>query len=1335
MFKVECPGCKAPYQVDERRIPSSGLKMRCPKCGTSFKVDAPSDAYRTGPSPVLGGPAPATEPAPERPRPSPAALKGTMLGIAPGAAPPRPQPLAQPQQRPPLPPQQRPPLPPRRGAPAAAPPPAKVEAPAPPPPAKVETRASDDPYGEVDLPAIGTVGPPRAAPDVDLPSPVAPKPAPAAPPAAPSIELELDLPSPAASVRPGAASPLVDLPAVPARESPSDLPAVVRPTTAQPAADLPDVPRRGPTARPSGGFGEIDLPSIAQSGVALPAVPGASQPSRASDPRNLAQGPGEIDLPSITGAELPDLAADLPVPGAPALPTVAAGLPTTSSAGLPVVGEAPLPSASTPSLPAALGSLPQDEPLALTDPLPRQPSHGPPAFGELELPEMGGPPSAPSGARSVLDDDAQFGELELPLVGSSKPPAGPASDGLSPLGAQATDGARAAVTAISESQRVVREAGGGTSYGEVNLDAGGSTDVPAASQPPAARTDAADDDMEFGAIPQEDERKKGAPSMRVEKAATGPVSEPPGRRRRTGLRVLAGLFAVTVGGASLALVPSIGPFGAYWITDHLKASEYAELVRSSVANARKQMALDTHPDARRALEAVEAARAGAKRVAPLAAYAAYLGYARELRFGSEPAVHARSNVIIEELASKPDVEYQELARTARAATEGQLARARQLLSGLERAQAGSIEVAVLRGELELRARDAKAALAAWEKAAALENSARTSFGLARAKHASDDVAGARALAEQTLSKNPKHVGAQLLLARIDSATRAGEKRAMETLQAITQSPAEASPEEIVTAQTLLGDIHLSRSRISLAEAAYNEALRINPKAARALTGLGDALCRAGRYSEAQARFEAGAQADPDDIIAKVGVARSKLALERVEDANQILKKLRETHAKSVLVSYWYGRVQEALGNRSEAEAIYREALKSAPLDPMIVDVYIALALLQNQQGRTAEAQQTLDDAQKVLPPSPSIHKALGDVALSQGRYAAAVTEFERAIELDGDDLGSRFRLASALRRDSKYEEASRAFEAVAAVDRDYPGLALELGLLYEASGRADEALKQYESALAKAPNDPDLMLRVGCGKVAAGLARQAEELLRKVLQQRPTSAETNHCLGRALLVEGTRLADALRALERAVELDPHRAEYYLYVGWAANEAGNVPKAERALDEALKLDRGLADAYWQRGVLRQRQGAVRDAIADLTRALELRPTRYEAHAALAEAYYDLGKEAQALREWQLAIAAKPDNANWRFRYGKLLTSNHMNEQAQEHLRKAIELGEAMDPDPRWLWEAHHMMARSLGLRPEAIRHWEQFLRVGPRDSPYRAEAKAALDKLGRPWSGD
>jgi tetratricopeptide (TPR) repeat protein len=241
--------------------------------------------------------------------------------------------------------------------------------------------------------------------------------------------------------------------------------------------------------------------------------------------------------------------------------------------------------------------------------------------------------------------------------------------------------------------------------------------------------------------------------------------------------------------------------------------------------------------------------------------------------------------------------------------------------------------------------------------------------------------------------------------------------------------------------------------------------------------------------------------------------------------------------------------------------------------------------------------------------------------------------------------------------------------------------------------------------------------------------------LRTVLSQRPSSAETHHCLGRALLVQGRGLSDALRMLERAVELDVNRAEYYLYVGWAANEAGNVPKAEKALGEALKLDQGLADAYWQRGVLRQRQGAVRDAITDQTRALALRPSRHEAHASLAVAFYDQGRVAEAVKEWLLAFQAQPDNAPWRFRYGKLLAANHQKEAAVDQLTKALALVDGKEPPPRWRWEAHHALARALGASGEAAKHWEQFLRLGPRDSPYRPEAKAFLEKAGKPYTGD
>ncbi|MEZ4286751.1 MAG: zinc-ribbon domain-containing protein [Polyangiales bacterium] len=38
MIKVNCPACAANYDLDERRVPSNGLKMRCPQCAHRMRV-------------------------------------------------------------------------------------------------------------------------------------------------------------------------------------------------------------------------------------------------------------------------------------------------------------------------------------------------------------------------------------------------------------------------------------------------------------------------------------------------------------------------------------------------------------------------------------------------------------------------------------------------------------------------------------------------------------------------------------------------------------------------------------------------------------------------------------------------------------------------------------------------------------------------------------------------------------------------------------------------------------------------------------------------------------------------------------------------------------------------------------------------------------------------------------------------------------------------------------------------------------------------------------------------------------------------------------------------
>ena len=141
------------------------------------------------------------------------------------------------------------------------------------------------------------------------------------------------------------------------------------------------------------------------------------------------------------------------------------------------------------------------------------------------------------------------------------------------------------------------------------------------------------------------------------------------------------------------------------------------------------------------------------------------------------------------------------------------------------------------------------------------------------------------------------------------------------------------------------------------------------------------------------------------------------------------------------------------------------------------------------------------------------------------------------------------------------------------------------------------------------------------------------------------------------------------------------------------------------------------------------------VADLTRAIELKPGRHEAHAALADALHDLGDERGALAQWRQAVESQPDNATWHYRYGRVLQQNQLSNEARVELSKALELAEKTDPPPRWKWEAHRLLARAIGRQTEAIKHWQAFLRMSPTDNAYREEAKSELAKLGTPWEGD
>lgn len=333
MLRVECESCKAPYQVDERRIPATGLKMRCPKCTHTFVVMA-------GSGEPVPPPDPHARPSPNSPVPAPAAaaaqnrkMQATMLGVGSGISKPPPAKKAEPPPRGDAPRDSEIGLPIAKGLGAKASDDVGL-------PATRESESASLPAAKKPAPPLPSprVGPPPA-PKVTAPAlPRSAAKAPASAEAPVSFgELGLDFPVP--KITPVGLA--LDLPAAKPKD---DLP-----TTAKPKADLPAV-RANDLPAPKVAN---DLPA-AKPGSQLPAIKKPTElPVRQvkdlPPPKANEADFGEIDLPSLGG--------DLPAPSAPAgnLPQVAANLPAVA-ATLPTVADA-LPAAAV-ELPSAANALP-----------------------------------------------------------------------------------------------------------------------------------------------------------------------------------------------------------------------------------------------------------------------------------------------------------------------------------------------------------------------------------------------------------------------------------------------------------------------------------------------------------------------------------------------------------------------------------------------------------------------------------------------------------------------------------------------------------------------------------------------------------------------------------------------------------------------------------------------------------------------------------------------------------------------------------------------------------------------------------------------------------------
>src|SRR5262249_10856919 len=143
-------------------------------------------------------------------------------------------------------------------------------------------------------------------------------------------------------------------------------------------------------------------------------------------------------------------------------------------------------------------------------------------------------------------------------------------------------------------------------------------------------------------------------------------------KRSHGLKIAAGVAVLFgIGGASLTLVPALGPFGIHFIVDRLNVQTNAAAFANLQVALPSDLGEDTSASAARALDRAKQARSAIVRHRPTMAYAAYVAFSRGIRFGKRNDDEAYGRQVLAEAGPEPSQAHA-LARAADDALSGKL---------------------------------------------------------------------------------------------------------------------------------------------------------------------------------------------------------------------------------------------------------------------------------------------------------------------------------------------------------------------------------------------------------------------------------------------------------------------------------------------------------------------------------------------------------------------------------------------------------------------------------------------------------------------------------------
>ena len=233
---------------------------------------------------------------------------------------------------------------------------------------------------------------------------------------------------------------------------------------------------------------------------------------------------------------------------------------------------------------------------------------------------------------------------------------------------------------------------------------------------------------------------------------------------------------------------------------------------------------------------------------------------------------------------------------------------------------------------------------------------------------------------------------------------------------------------------------------------------------------------------------------------------------------------------------------EILTNQRHPQAALRMLNEVPAGDPVIAVVQLRRAVLVDRLGRSEDALRDLERLSRDYPDSPLPDQQRGDILRSKLRFTDAIAAYDKAIGRIAHPAPSDWIVfydrGVAEERAQQWPKAKADFEYALKLSPDQPFVLNYLGYsLADRGHQLDEARKMIQTAAERRPNDGAITDSLGWVMLRQGHNQDAVRTLEKAVELQPEDSTINAHLGDAYHAVG-RTVEASYQWRRALTLNP-----------------------------------------------------------------------------------------------------------------------------------------------------------------------------------------------------